>query len=149
MAPYDGAISVFSAKINRHNSTARAYMAPVPWYGASSNRHMAEKIAIWRLSTAMADLPVILFFTQLRIANWRCRQLAPIVGANWRHGGANKRQLAPIIGAKLAPIAHRQYIGANWRQLAPIGAQDLKFPFTGDLRPCYYHFICAPYRTQR
>ena len=54
---------------------------------------------------------VILFFTQLRIANWRCRQLAPIVGANWRHGGANKRQLAPI-----------------WRQLrianilAPIGA---------------------------
>ena len=62
---------------------------------------------------------VILFFTQLRIANWRCRQLAPIVGANWRHGGANKRQLAPIIGAKLAPI---------WRQLrianilAPIGA---------------------------
>ena len=58
MAPYDGAISVFSAKINRHNSTARAYMAPVPWYGASSNRHMAEKIAIWRLSTAMADLPI-------------------------------------------------------------------------------------------
>ena len=73
---------------------------------------------------------VILFFTQLRIANWRCRQLAPIVGANWR-----QLRIANI----LAPIgaAHRQ-IGANWRQslapigakLAPIGAQDLKFPFT-------------------
>ena len=90
-------------------------------------------------------------FTLLRIANWRCRQLAPIVGANWRHVGANWRQLA-LIGANnwrqfhhlLAPIAHRQYlapigaIGANnWRQLAPVGANlapigatDLKFPFT-------------------
>ena len=95
---------------------------------------------------------VILFFTQLHIANWRCRQLAPIVGANWRHGGANKRQLAPMIGAKLAPnwrqfgancaspIYWRQLapISANWRQslapigakLAPIGAQDLKFLIT-------------------
>ena len=94
MAPYDGAISVFSAKINRHNSTARAYMAPVPWYGASSNRHMAEKIAIWRLSTAMADLPIP-------------RQTSPF-GAIYRHlspFGAIYRQMSPLI--------------AKWRHISP------------------------------
>ena len=82
-------------------------------------------------------------FWLVHIANWRYRQLAPIIGANWRHGGANKRQLAPIIGAnwrhrqlamcswvknsmtiaigaKLAPTWFSSR-GANWRQLAPIG----------------------------
>ena len=113
MAPYDGAISVFSAKINRHNSTARAYMAPVPWYGASSNRHMAEKIAIWRLSTAMADLPH-------RGANWR-QLLAPIGDiANWRCAVEWKivwpSPLAP--SWRQLDFRHVAPIGANWRQLA-------------------------------
>ena len=77
MAPY----TAKSAKLNRHISTARALMAPLPGCGATSNRHMAIGTAIWRLTTAMADLP--------------------ISGATWRHAaprGASGDRHSPNIG---------------------------------------------------
>ena len=79
-------------------------------------------------------------FWLLHIANWRYRQLAPIIGANWRHGGANKRQLAPIwrqlrIANILAPI------GANKRQLAPIiGANWRQIGANWRARPKVPHY---------
>ena len=81
-------------------------------------RHWRQLAPIGANETAQDEL-LVSAHRQLAISpiganNWR--QLAPIGANHWRQ-----------IGAKLAPIAHRQYIGANWRcsspnwrQLAPI-----------------------------
>ena len=108
-------------------------MAPLPWYGATPDRHMAIATAMWRLTTAMAGLPQIGGELAPNGANWRQLAIAnfvqpPNFGGDWRYRqlafdtydekGDSYRQLAPI-GANRNLWRQnfwRQYV---WRQLAP------------------------------